>query len=791
MKPNVWTLRSKCLVGLLVGMAALHAIAVDSRAQEVKVRLESVGGPFSLYAVEDTWVERVATVVNDSDSPRQLRVAYLAPTRGKQMRYTRMCDVPPHTDRRMEFGAYLRDLKPSGRPFGPEKYDEITDIFLLSDAKTDQELMRIPESRGRIPSQTLAICRIGGSIEDSGGIPEVRKLISNSFREYQAVQSMTMGQLPDCWYGYSMGGMLLLGESQLGTLRLSQRQALLEYVRRGAVMLVLGTEKMGEMLRGDLADAAGVSVLGYHKTQSIQLPTPAGTEARKYAVPQTFVELCPDGAEVLLQSDGLPLLTKHALGRGYVFVLTVPLMAVNEATLRPVEQTRSLQPPVKEDEFARSGTAGTAVLNQIAGRPGPVRAVPVAILLGLAALVLVGGLVAKFRGRGERVWAVLAPLAILVAVGIYAQTAWHARDVNPRLSTVGMVSGIGDGLARVEQVFAYGAPNREVDTFSTDTFSGTLADIGEAGGLGAELETRSGSVMSMPNQAVDPDSTRAFRVEEVLPTGDVASRLTFGPKGLTGSIQNGLRLDLQDAVLYVNHHAFAVGAVPAGQKLAVEGVSQLADGEFTTGVLHDVLRNTLLQRLAARPSINPPVSPQPLLIGKLDGGLLTPLDKPGLTKTGWSLAIWPVTIVPPEPLSPVRVPPGFVQTQIRLGDRWGVMTDPHADSRTTAIGLRGVLPPQVRGLTDVKATLRLRLQAGNYRMALLGMGPGGRGEALHSVEGPRGMVDVTVPKAERFWSADGACEFSLKMELMGKSGEESISQWTLESADITLEGIAK
>lgn len=782
--------KSTWLSGLLAGVITVSAGPASLPAQDTApVRLESVHDPFNPFAVENAWTELTATVINDSPAPRRVRVTYLAPTQGKQTLYTRLAELPPRTDLRLAVGAYLNNLKPTGRPLGERKYDEIQDTYVLNDAQTGQELGRIPDSRGCIPPHILPLLRIGGSVEDSSGTAEFKALIDGAFREFQSVQ-LRIPNLPDRWYGYSGGGMVLLGEASLGGLRLSQRQALLQYVRRGGVLLIVGNENLGEMLRGEMGEAAGVRVLGFHKTLSVELPSPSGPAKRTLDRPATMVELCPDQAEVVFQTEGLPLLTKNPLGRGWVFVLAVPPLVVNESTLRVVEQTRATLGPLNEDEFAQPAKG---ILNQIAGRPGPPRRLPVLVLLGLGALVLVGGAAARFRGRGEWVWLTLVPLALAVAVGMYAYGKSRSRNVQERLSTVGMVSGLGDGLVRAQQVFAYGGPTRQTATFTTDTYSGILTDMGEMGALGEVQEIRSGPVMSMPDQILEPDSTRAFRVEEILPAGDVVSRLTFGPKGLTGTLRNALGRDLHDAVLYVNQRSFAVGPLPQGQAQTIEGVgreAKLAPGEFTTGMLHDVLKNSLLQQMAAAPSLTHPVSRQPLLIAKMDGGLLSPLDPPGLTRTGWSVAVWPLTIVPPDKGSQVQVPPGFVRTQIRMGERWGLMTGEVSDSRTSEIGLRGLLPPQVTRLKDAKATLTLRLRGGNYKMTLSGGAPGGPKVVLQQKDGPTGEITVEAPQAERFESADGAFEFTLQMELMGAQDAAPPPQWTLESADITLEGIS-
>jgi hypothetical protein len=775
----------KCLAGLVVTFACSGLMAQSSSNP---IRIESITGPFKQFAAENVWMQRQALVVNDTDAIQNLRTSYIGKHGGTDFRYGRDFQIPPHTLRRVTFAIMLQDLQKTGRPIGDREMPQVQETYVLRNLATRQELPSSPELQGSIVPGKTAVCRIGAASEDTTNVA-FRSLLQQTFQDYETVYTSQFMLLPDRWYGYSIAPVVLLGEEAVDQLRASQMQALLDHIRRGAIMVIVGNPRLGQMLQGELGAAAGVSVAGFHKVMSLDLPTEKGVQPVKYDDPMTMVELCPDQAEVVVSAGGLPLLTRRALGNGWVYVLATPLGAVNEHVLKDIRTIRSLQPSINSNDFPEPAKAA---LTRIEGRPGPQRLVPTAVLLGLGALTLVGGTIARLKRRGEYIWACLVPLALVVGGGIYY--FGQMRSVPQRLSYIGMVSGLDEDTARVQQVFAYGSPSEQTVSFSAGSDSGIIRDFGRSGTLGAQQETFTEAEMFLPDQKVKPDSTRAFLVDDVKRVGRLDTRLTFGPKGLTGTIANHLPADLADGVIFINGRSYSVSPLPAGKDtpVSVGPDNLLGRGEFTTSALQDELKNGLLQKLVVK-SVGRQISEQGLLLATMRCSLIEPLPKSPLEQHGWSVATWPVTIAPPASGSAVLVPPGFTQTQVRLGQVWAPMHNPVIDTRTSDLGLRAVLPSQVRGLDQPKAVLTIRLRAVNYNVSLLGVRPDKAGtEVLDRKESPAGTIRIEVPNADRFRNADGQYEFVLRVEMVrGQNSEDTTTQWTLESADIALEGIAR
>jgi hypothetical protein len=208
-------------------------------------------------------------------------------------------------------------------------------------------------------------------------------------------------------------------------------------------------------------------------------------------------------------------------------------------------------------------------------------------------------------------------------------------------------------------------------------------------------------------------------------------------------------------------------------------------------MLHYELKNRLLRQIQVQPAPGRSVNRQVLLIASMNSSMLKPVDASGMGRQGWSVVVWPLSIDPPAAGGKVLLPPGFVETQIRQGQVWAYIRGPISGSGVSQIGLRAILPPQIRSLDQASAHITLRLRASNYAMTISRIGPDGKpGEVIKKVDNPTGIVQVDVPQLDSAGAAGGSFDFVLRLDQI-RTGEDNSSQWTLESTDIALEGIAR
>jgi hypothetical protein len=516
-------------------------------------------------------------------------------------------------------------------------------------------------------------------------------------------------------------------------------------------------------------------------------------------------ELCVDDAEVLWEANGLPLLTRSALGKGHVLTVAVPLGALEDEKLHKVfeliNESRTLLPSINDDNFSKPGRT---TLNNIAGRRGPHERIPFLILTILAAVVLLSGALLRFRRRGEIVWIVLVPAALVFGIGLHTYGSLQTED--ERLSHIGLISGIDRDSARTQQIFAYySGPQEQMVTFSADVPRGVIRHVREAGGMMRTLETRCKGTMRLPNQPVKSNSMSGFQVDTVVQTKGVEGVLTFNESGLTGNLTNHLGAKIEDAVILVNRETYRVGNISGDGEttISVGDGDRLGKDEFTVSLIHqqlDTLRNALVRELLNRPARARQVSRKPVLIGYISTSLLDPLPGRNLQRQGWSVVAWPLQLGPPPPGTKVNIPGGFVD---RNDDPNTTVFDPikaefNDHNLDSEFVVRARPPEGIAEMRDLAARLRIGIQAQRYHLTISGVRERRDGTRAHvevkKIRSPTGLLPpVTVPDVNRFKSErDGYFVFSLKVERADQTYDPAgRPKWKFLSIDVALEGVSQ
>lgn len=638
--------------------------------------------------------------------------------------------------------------------------------------------------------------------------------------------------LPDVWYGYSSLKYLALGGVDSEMFRSSQIEAILQWVRNGGCLLLLGGQELPEFLNGPIGQAAGVRGIGVHVTDSLNVSN-VSQPSEKQAVlslvwPMPMVELYTPEAEVLYAANGLPLLTVRRVGKGCIFTSAVP-----SGVLKPrngynvwsdISRIASVRGVVDDEAFL---TPGRGVLQQIAGRKGPDRYVPVSILAGFLSVVVGLGVLLRFVRRGEWLWILLVPLGLVVGIGLF----YYSRQrVDPqRLSHVGLITGLGNDQAQVQQALAYfSGPEPRRLSLPSGAPAGLVQDLGASAAAGMKIEeirtTAQGT--ELPDQTVNPNATRAFYTRTIQPFSALRGALGFDETGLIGEVTNTLPADIENAVLMVNFHTYRLGTLPAGQTKTVRvGDDDLlgrvqfplpkrtagnmpavssernaraskkqssgakepspppadprVEGEFSSAIVPDKRQTMLVRRLIPPPDFHTEFADGTRLIGYTTTTGVDLFSGRDLQRQGWSILYWPMTFDTPQTGQIVRIPGGWVNLTYHRVSNWDYRHQRFIETtRDGKINFSAAPPAGIR-LQNITARVDIDIRAIDYRMELFGIlpaPPGGRKEPvlLGTVDRPNGLATLSVPDADRFLDEMGRIRMKLE-----------VKRATLELPDLT------
>jgi len=830
---KAYSKRHSARPGRLAAWVVVMCLTAAASAADDAVILRT-NRPFSIYTIDSIWAQRFVTLINPTDGPRTVRIVFIttSPT-GAQKNFTRTVTLPPRCRRQATLAVNtghiiasrdkslkLKRTNEKGEsvtttqlPFCKETYlllaeDEGTQL----DKRIDSILL-IPTDPMRADVTPVAYLAREKEAHDSSSY--LADMLSQPLGQVLLMQSQPVS-LPDHWYGYETASLVMLGGMEADDLRPSQKQALLDWVQRGGTLVILGGRMTGEMLTDWLGPHAGVTSAGLHYTDSLSVTSSGGKHLPMVSLnwPLPMVELCSYDADVLYEANGLPLLTHRWAGQGHVYTLATPAGALENPILHrvwsAVGRGSHRQAPIDAESFA---PAAQKTLQAIAGRRGPPRSVPVGILAALAGLVIIAGVALRLKRRGELLWLVLVPTAIVVGAVFYFYGL--AQSQPERLSHIALVCGDDAGRAGVQAGFVYysGPQSREL-TISAGGNDGVIWRVTEEGEsvLATTRAQLLGGTLVLPDEAIETNVTRSFGVKAVAPLEGIASRLTFGAAGLRGTVTNRTGMDISDAVLYVNRTAYAVGELAGGQtkEVTIGPHQQLSRGEFTSSIARsrtDTLRNSLLRAMAPA-GMN--VSRRPVLIGYTAGIPLDPLGGRKLQRQGWSVVVWPVKIHPPARGIKMLIPAPMVETRFDYvgAPVWNPRTEQFVGSYRKAELVILSRPPKSAGdISRAKAHINIDIRANNYRLTVHGLRmyiPRATGknaasgriklerEKIRSFDNPVGLKVVTVESADRFRQADGTYAFSVTVERIGaKPARGEAANWKFESANVALEGISR
>ena len=818
-------------VRLLIFIAAVTLLSNGvCLAQDQTIRIRGSKSCWGVYSSSGAWGLQWVNVSNGSDSSASVLVGSIVDDNklGK-IEYAGKADIPSAMRRIIRVVFRTGELKPKRASVGktqgkPKKFTKTEWATVLSDANTSENLTRDVSERSVLPQKTTVVAIVRDTSISHSSDTFIRNLPLSSHQGGVVLVGGRLGNFPDRWFGYSLVDVVIIPGFDPDKLRATQLESLLQWVRRGGLLIVAGGDKLPELLGGPLGQAAGVVATGTHWVDHFKVEGVKSDANVSLIWPMPMSELCVVDADVLLKADGLPLLTRRRVGNGWIFTLSTALSASKptknyniwrhikdamhfeasidaDSFIAPMKEKKKLKVPKlakgqrrptsakveKPEEKVVLSSPAEKVLDSIAGRRGPKKIVPIVILLGMITFVVIFGSILRFKRLGEWLWVVLIPCAVLTGLGMYAYS--QSRVEQQRLSHVGLITGIAPDQARIQQVFAYNSGDQAVQPSFDSGAMGIICGMSQSKVKTSQLThvytTPDGIVL--PGMDVAQKSDTKFYVDSVVDVGGIESELTFDSEGLTGTLVNRMGEPIKSAVIYVNRHSYAVGNVADGKvKIAVGDKQSLGIDEFTSGgVVVDKLRNEFLRSLVSLPNLGRTVDESALLIGYMDGSVIDPASSVDMGHQGWSALVWPINITAPPSGTQVTIPTGFVEREIL---NYGSLTwndakqsFQEAQHRESGIILLVRPPKPIKGLSSPTITLKVHIQASNYKLIVSGVkiarSKKGRGRSatilsrteVDTISNPTGWYEFVIPEGQRFINTDGWYTVLLEVKSLQKS----------------------
>ena len=804
---------------LLLTISFVAACAHGAGTKPVSFRATP---PFPL--LRHRWTQLTGPLANHTDQPRTLTAACLThdPVHGDTS-YTYTTTVAAKSVRQCQI------------PFRPVDFDAVQkpnsqtveQVYELFDTPTGQKIATRAQSVAlpRASTGVIGLVQMGNGPGDDYTYLKAMTFTGKSQSQLALTRASV---LPDRWWGYDSLTMCVLGNVQPGQLRESQITALLQWVAQGGCLVLTGSPSLPNLLNETrLGEAAGVTAgeLFWQDTFNI-VERGELLGVVKQAGPVPVTHIIATDATVLYTCDEQALATIRTVGDGHIVVLAAPTGVFAPDPLLPkfhvwrsFVQTQDTHSPINNHAFQ---AVCSDALKRIAGEPAPPVAVPMMILGGLIAGTVIVGFAMRLRRRGEWTWVLLIPITAILSVGlfVYSQTT-HPPE---RLSFIGLMSDLGDGLVRSQVACAYSAgSDSETVTLTSGDPNATLQSLSQPASAAlstTEIQSNQGT-LTLANQTVAPGATRWFATDTIGRQSLVTGEIRFGPTGATVMCTNALPAPIEDAVLLVEGHLYAVGTLAPESQTPVTisddtylGAVQYphhsaripnpvpkgkrtppARGSFTSSIVPDRLKNQLVGQLITQPGFRSKVTATPTLIGYTSHMPCTVLDKP-ILRQGWSVVVSSLRRNETPTDGPAVFPAGFCPMKWINQDAriWNPSLQTfNSVMRSGTLQVDISLPQWAAGrATEVDLTLVMHGAA--YTLTVQGV-TGKSYEPRQPIDldtfaNPNGSVTCRIPQAERFVSPEGVMHLRLQLELtypdMETPDPTQMPSWKIQSIRATI-----
>lgn len=397
-------------------------------------------------------------------------------------------------------------------------------------------------------------------------------------RRNATVAFLAMHELPEAAVAWEALDVLIFHDVDTGLLTTSQREALEKWVRTGGQLVITGGPGW-QKTTAAFTNIVPVSLEG--SKALVDLPTFAAQ------IGETFRDQGPylvttgslRSGELLYHEDGLPILARQAMGRGFVYFLALdPRLA----PLADWDGSPTLWAPVANalphnpywwDGVQNSYSAYTAV----SSLPSLLLPSVLGLVLFLILYILFVGPInywlLKRRGRRELAWVTIPVLVLLFSAAAYF-TGFQLKGNDVILNQMSVVYGrVGGEPTRVQALLGLYSPGRA--TYNLILPADVVArpfdhGFGNLGGSGKIDAISRGSDLIIENVRVDVSGMETFVVETYQNGLPIMARANLVQDGgrfiLEGMVQNNSDTLLQNATIILGNQAVSLGDLSPGQE---------------------------------------------------------------------------------------------------------------------------------------------------------------------------------------------------------------------------------
>lgn len=409
----------------------------------------------------------------------------------------------------------------------------------------------------------------------------------NSDMELFYVNNKNHTYLADDARALSMLNYMVFDDIAVHDLSEKQQQALYEWVQQGGTILFAPNE-LGNQAAGVFADSLPLTLTN----EKVQVPV---EELKKYVtanadIPPIMVYKATlvDGAKEQLGLDGSVIAGVKPVGKGEVIQFTFPL---NDPVISKLSGYGTLMKDIfgvdaKQNAqygLYKYGSASEWVsVNELF----ETFRINVWLLMGgiVIYIALIGPvlyLVLKRKDKREKMWLYVPIIAVLTSLLFFV---FGARDrlFNPQIQQMALYEVQEDGT--LTGTFTNALLSNRTGDFKYKIPEGTSSVAINTGSIGSSSvhlksyvkETAEGQELTLRN--MDYWSVQSMVGETILEdAGTLTADLTLENKQLTGTITNGLPVDLQDVAILTGNDEIVIDSIKAGETLQV---NQEVDKQF-------------------------------------------------------------------------------------------------------------------------------------------------------------------------------------------------------------------
>jgi hypothetical protein len=526
--------------------------------------------------------------------------------------------------------------------------------------------------------------------------------------------------LPRQLVGYSACQGVIIDQASADELDEAQRQALMDYIRGGGVVVLASPMGKYEQTETWLAPWLPVKIVGQRETSALEV---VGEKPLALIEPSQVSEAIEGVGEVLLRGPDYVHAAYRSIGMGRLVFVSFPISALSpddERSTKLWSDLLNLHVQGMDWRNSALGVRQTKFIERMVGKSVPPWKLA-AIVVGAYLLIVL--VVLGFWGGTRRpgAFAVVVVVAVAGSAGLVAYKAAASR--HDRLNAAAIATmDMGPGGGGVQQrTIAFIGQNTTLDLKAANTDVSLRPVV-------------SGDVMlKMPPFEAPEASVFSDKIEQVWQVcGPIPSDLSvtatgqFGPDGLELTVENGLKHPLRSPVLVWGDRAFALGDVE-GERAILKASTPNAPGDYTnTTIFASDLAKLRGAMLSA--SLNPAdttfriqTGRKPILAGWLEEAprlLQSPEGMPSKINT---MVRVEVALKPTAAGTAVRIPAGFMELQRAnaAGLPFDFIKNEWITSRTPGSWLLRFVPPAGIGKLQINsATISVSIDAPQYVVKL-------------------------------------------------------------------------